>query len=119
MESKVERAEFLVKPYGYIWTVFVKMIETVEIALWGMILSVLLSIPLAYFAARNYTPNRFTYNAARSVISLLRSAPELSDSDMGWLFSHQSIIDPAVMGIKSGCRRSDHHDTKSPDPDQR
>jgi phosphonate transport system permease protein len=77
MESKVERAEFLVKPYGYIWTVFVKMIETVEIALWGTILSVLLSIPLAYFAARNYTPNRFTYNAARSLISLLRSAPEL------------------------------------------
>lgn len=77
MESVVERAEFLVQPYGYIGTVFVKMIETVEIALWGTILSVLLSIPLAYFAARNYTPNRFTYTFARGTISLLRSAPEL------------------------------------------
>ena len=77
MESEVERAEFLVQPYGYLKTVFVKMIETVEIALWGTILSVLLSIPLAYFAARNYTPNRFTYTAARGTISLLRSAPEL------------------------------------------
>ena len=77
MESEVERAEFLVQPYGYLKTVFVKMIETVEIALWGTILSVLLSIPLAYFAASNYTPNRFTYTAARGTISLLRSAPEL------------------------------------------
>lgn len=77
MESQIERAEFLIQSYGYIWTVFVKMIETVEIALWGTILSVLLSVPLAYFAASNYTPNRFTYTIARGGISLLRSAPEL------------------------------------------
>jgi phosphonate transport system permease protein len=77
MESEVERAEYLVQPYGYLWTVFVKMVETVEIALWGTLLSVLLSIPLAYFAASNYTANRFTYTLARSGISLLRSAPEL------------------------------------------
>lgn len=77
MESEVERAEYLVQPYGYVWTVFVKMVETVEIALWGTLLSVLLSVPLAYFAASNYTANRFTYTLSRSTISLLRSAPEL------------------------------------------
>ena len=77
METETERVEYLVKPLGYLWTVAVKMFETIEIAIWGTLISVLLSIPLAYFAARNYTPNRFTYTAARGGISLLRSAPEL------------------------------------------
>jgi phosphonate transport system permease protein len=77
METEVDRIEYLVKPVGYLWTVFVKMVQTVEIAIWGTLLSVLLSIPLAYFAARNYTPNRFTYTLSRGMISLLRSAPEL------------------------------------------
>jgi phosphonate transport system permease protein len=77
MDVTVERTETLVKPLGYLWTVTVKMLETLEIALWGTILSVLLSVPLAYFAARNYTPYRATYTLARGTISLLRSAPEL------------------------------------------
>jgi len=77
LESTTETVEVLIQPLGYVWTVFVKMVETLEIALWGTILAVLLSVPLAYFAARNYSPNRFTYTAARGFISLLRSAPEL------------------------------------------
>ncbi len=77
LEATSETVEVLVQPFGYVWTVFVKMIETLEIALWGTILSVLLSVPLAYFAASNYSPNRFTYTVARGGISLLRSAPEL------------------------------------------
>lgn len=77
MEVQTEQVEYLVKPLGYVWTVTVKMVETIEIAIWGTLISVLLSIPLAYFAARNYTPNRWTYTAARGGISLLRSAPEL------------------------------------------
>jgi len=77
MDVELERIEYLVKPVGYLWTVFVKMVQTVEIAIWGTLLSVALSIPLAYLAARNYTPSRFTYTLARGSISLLRSAPEL------------------------------------------
>jgi phosphonate transport system permease protein len=77
LETEVERIEYLIKPVGYLWTVLVKMVQTLEIAIWGTVLSVLLSIPLAWFAARNYTPNRFTYTLARGSISLLRSAPEL------------------------------------------
>lgn len=77
LEVTREQVEVLIQPLGYVWTVFVKMIQTLEIALWGTILSVLLSIPLAYFAARNYSPYRFTYTTARGLISLLRSAPEL------------------------------------------
>lgn len=77
LEAHHERMEYLIQPLGYIWVVFVKMLETIEIAIWGTLLSVLLSIPLAYFAARNYTTNRLTYTAARGTISLLRSMPEL------------------------------------------
>lgn len=77
MEIHREQVELLVQPVGYAWTVFLKMLETIEIAIWGTLLSVLLSLPLAWFAARNYTFNRFTYTSARGIISLLRSMPEL------------------------------------------
>lgn len=77
LEDTVERTEYLVKPWGYVTTVALKMLETLEIALWGTLLSVLLSVPLAYLAARNYSPNRLVYAIARGAISLLRSAPEL------------------------------------------
>jgi phosphonate transport system permease protein len=77
MESHTETNEVLVKPLGYVQIVLVKMVETLEIALWGTILSVLLSAPLAYFAARNYSPNGVIYSVARGFISLLRSVPEL------------------------------------------
>ncbi|MBU0541014.1 MAG: phosphonate ABC transporter, permease protein PhnE [Gammaproteobacteria bacterium] len=77
MESVTETREVLVRPLGYVWDVFVKMIQTLEIAFWGTIISVVLSIPLAYFAAVNYSPNKFTYTATRGLISLLRSMPEL------------------------------------------
>ncbi len=77
LEETVERTEYLVRPWGYVFTVALKMLETLEIALWGTLLSVLLSAPLAYLAARNYTPHRAAYLLSRGVISLLRSAPEL------------------------------------------
>ncbi|WP_028672064.1 phosphonate ABC transporter, permease protein PhnE [Saccharospirillum impatiens] len=77
LESATEITEVLYDPTGYVKTVFAKMIETLEIALWGTILAVSLSIPLAWFAASNYSPNRVTYTLARGFISLLRSVPEL------------------------------------------
>lgn len=77
METQTTAVELLVQPLGYVWTVAVKMVETIEIALWGTLISMLLSAPLAWFAARNYSPNRVTYTLARGLISLLRSAPEL------------------------------------------
>jgi len=77
LESVTQTTEVLYDPLGYVKTVLVKMIETLEIALWGTLLAVSLSIPLAWFAASNYSPNRVTYTLARGFISLLRSVPEL------------------------------------------
>jgi phosphonate transport system permease protein len=77
IEETVERKEVLVQPIGYLLHVLAKMLETLEMALWGTLLAVLLSIPLAYFAAANYAPNRLAYHASRSTISLFRAIPEL------------------------------------------
>lgn len=77
MEASITTREYLVEPVGYLKHVLVKMLETLEIALWGTILAVTLSIPLAFYGARNYTPNRFTYVASRSTVSLFRAVPEL------------------------------------------
>jgi phosphonate transport system permease protein len=77
MESLVERREVLVEPMGYLFHVMVKMLETLEIALWGTVVAVVLSLPLAFFGARNYTPNRLTYACARWTVSLFRAVPEL------------------------------------------
>ncbi len=73
----VRREEFLVQPMGYLWTVIRKMAETFEIGLWGTLLAVLLSAPLALASARNYAPHPAVYAAARSFVSLVRSIPEL------------------------------------------
>lgn len=77
LEPHSETIEVLVKPVGYLWTVFVKMLETLEIAIWGTLLAVILSAPLAYFAAANYSPTRWIYHLARGTVSFLRSMPEL------------------------------------------
>ncbi len=77
METHGERREVLVEPLGYLFHVLAKMLETLEIALWGTVVAVALSIPLAYFGARNYTANAYTYAMARSTVSLFRAVPEL------------------------------------------
>jgi phosphonate transport system permease protein len=73
----VIREETLVEPFGYLIFVLVKMGETLEIGLWGTLLSIVISAPLAYFSAKNYAPNLAVYAVARSIVSFLRSIPEL------------------------------------------
>lgn len=69
--------EYLVQPVGYLKTVAIKMLETLEIGIWGTILAILLSVPLTIWSARNYSPNILAYSGARSVVSLFRAIPEL------------------------------------------
>lgn len=72
-----EEIEYLVRPVGYLFFVIRLMFETIEIAIWGTLLAVILAMPLAYFASRGYTPNMVVYNFARGLCSLSRSIPEL------------------------------------------
>jgi len=52
-------------------------VETVQIALWGTTLAVLLAIPLGILAARNITPHPFVYTAARFTLNALRAISEM------------------------------------------
>lgn len=69
--------EFLVEPLGYLTHVLWKMLETIEMAIWGTILAVILAIPLAYFGASGYSWNGATYGVARAICSFSRALPEL------------------------------------------
>jgi phosphonate transport system permease protein len=76
-ETVTEREEVLVEPVGYLIRVAAKMAETLEIALWGTVLAVVASLPLAVLGARNFTPHRSVHAAVRGLVSLFRSLPEL------------------------------------------
>lgn len=77
MEEVVTEREVLVEPFGYLKVVLIKMVETVEIAIWGTLVAVLVSIPLAYHGARNYAAHPALYYASRSTVGFLRAIPEL------------------------------------------
>lgn len=76
-ERSVERVQYLTQPFGYLRHVALKLVETLEIALWGTVLAVILAAPLAVLGARNLTPHPVVYVAARTVVSFFRSIPEL------------------------------------------
>jgi phosphonate transport system permease protein len=52
-------------------------IETVQIAIWGTLLAILLSIPLAFLGARNTTPHVVVFHLTRLLLNALRAINEL------------------------------------------
>jgi len=74
---KIYSSQWLINPYGYLWRVIGKMADTIEIAIWGTILSVSLALPLAFFAAKNYSPSKILYHVARAICSFNRAVPDL------------------------------------------
>lgn len=73
----VSQQEFLVEPIGYLQKVLAKMWETIEMGAWGTIISVMISLPLSFFASRNYSPHVSLYYLARAWLSFHRAMPEL------------------------------------------
>lgn len=53
------------------------LVDTLAMSVAGTALAAAFSLPLALLAARNTTPNLVAYQAARFVLNLLRSIPEL------------------------------------------
>ena len=53
------------------------MIDTIAMSVAGTTLAVILSVPLAFLAARNTTPNIYVYHFARFVLNFFRAIPEL------------------------------------------
>ncbi len=52
-------------------------LQTIDIALFGTMMGIILAVPLAMLAASNVTPSRFAYYIARSIIGLARAVPDL------------------------------------------
>jgi phosphonate transport system permease protein len=77
LATVVQRKQVLVQRFGYVLTVLWKMVETIEIALWGTVLAIVVGLPLAFLSARNLVPNRWINLATRAVVSLFRAVPEL------------------------------------------
>jgi phosphonate transport system permease protein len=76
-EDRIVRTAWLVEPFGYLVHVAAKMLETLEIALWGSLIAVLIGLPLALFGARNVTPHPALRAGARAISAFLRAMPEL------------------------------------------
>jgi len=64
-------------------TVIGATLETVQMALAGTFLALLVAFPLGFLAARNTTPHRSVYYAVRIVLNLVRTIPDLA---LGLLF---------------------------------
>jgi phosphonate transport system permease protein len=77
VQSDGRSTQWLVEPFGYAAEVAGKLIETLEIALWGAIIAVAIGLPVAVAGASNLTHRRATRAAARGLIALLRAVPEL------------------------------------------
>ena len=52
------------------------MFETVEIAVLGTFIAIVLSIPLGLFSARNLAPNYFIYLMCKTIVIFFRAIPE-------------------------------------------
>ena len=68
LERTTQTRTVLYQPVGYLMHVLRKMLETIEIALWATLFSIILSVPLAYYSSANYSPNRLAYGLARGVV---------------------------------------------------
>jgi phosphonate transport system permease protein len=52
-------------------------LQTVDIALFGTLVGIILAVPLALLAAANVTPSRYAYYGARAIIGFARAVPDL------------------------------------------
>ncbi|ATQ44532.1 phosphonate ABC transporter, permease protein PhnE [Caulobacter mirabilis] len=76
-ESFNELGAALLNPDFTNWKFLVhKMVETVQIALWGTFIAVFVAVPLGLLAARNITPI-WIQQPIRRVLDLIRAVPDL------------------------------------------
>jgi phosphonate transport system permease protein len=52
-------------------------LQTIDVALFGTFVGVIIALPLALLAAANVTPSRYAYYAARAIIGFTRAVPDL------------------------------------------
>ncbi|TAJ88102.1 phosphonate ABC transporter, permease protein PhnE [Reyranella sp.] len=52
-------------------------VETVQIALWGTLLGIVLALPVCFFAARNLSPYAWVFHGLRQVLNVMRGINEI------------------------------------------
>ena len=63
--------------WSYAQNLLKPAIETVQIALWGTLLGVVLALPVCFFAARNLSPHAGVFHALRQVLNVMRGINEI------------------------------------------
>lgn len=53
------------------------VLETIQIALWGTLLAVVMAVPLCFLAARNLSPHAVVFHGMRQVLNALRGINEI------------------------------------------
>ena len=78
VEEVIKTALFFVPDVSFFPQTVIPLLETLLIAFWGTALAVVISLPVAYLAARNVTPVPWiTYPLGRCLIVLSRSTHEI------------------------------------------
>jgi ABC-type phosphate/phosphonate transport system permease subunit len=62
-------------------------LQTVDIALFGTLVGIIIALPLALLASANMTPSRFAYYAARALIGFTRAVTVVCDCGRAWTLS--------------------------------
>jgi phosphonate transport system permease protein len=74
-------ADFLGRMFPPNWAFLDKLvrpaIETIQIAIWGTLLAMVLAVPVCFLAARNLTPNLAVFHATRQVLNVARGINEI------------------------------------------
>lgn len=63
--------------WAFLDKLWVPAIETIQIALWGTLLAVIMAVPVCFFAARNLTPNLAVFHVTRQVFNVTRGINEI------------------------------------------
>jgi phosphonate transport system permease protein len=63
--------------WAFLDKLWVPAIETVQIALWGTLLAVVMAVPVCFFAARNLTPHLAVFHFTRQVFNVTRGINEI------------------------------------------
>ena len=63
--------------WGFMQRLWRPVFETVQLAIWGTLLAIVLALPLCFLAARNLTPSPLVFHATRQVFNAARGINEI------------------------------------------
>ncbi len=74
-------ADFIGRMFPPNWEFMSKLvkpaIETIQIAIWGTLLGIVLAVPVCFFAARNISPSTVVFHVMRQVLNIARGINEI------------------------------------------